>query len=86
MVRGGGSSAESIGRLEFVSAEMGLVSAEGNNDWKRWADDAAFPVIQDVDDVSALPFHVERLTSVFGVVEHHDGCLNRHPVARLHRT
>ena len=86
MVRKGCSSAVSIRRFEFVGAEMGLVAAEGNDHGERWADHPSLPVIEDVRHFTALAFHVEGLTPVFGMVEHHDGCFNRHPVARLHRT
>lgn len=86
MVKKGCSSAASGRRLEFVSPEMGLVAAEGNDHGERWADHPAFPVIEDVRYLTALAFHVEGLAPMFGMVEHHDGCINRHPVARLHRT
>ena len=86
MVRKGCSSAVSGRRFEFVGAEMGLVAAEGNNDRERGADHPSLPVIEDVRYFTDLAFHIEGLTSVFGMVEHHDGCLNRHPVARLHCT
>ena len=86
MERRGCSSAGSVRRRELVGAKMGLVAAEGNDYRKRRADHAPLPVVQDVHHVTALPFHVKSLTPVFGMVEHNDGCLHRHPVARLHRT
>ncbi len=82
----GCSSADSAGRLEFVGAEMGLVAAEGNDHRKRWADHPTLPIIENVRHLSGLPFHVKGLAPVFGMVEHNDGCLHRHPVARLHCT
>ena len=86
MAKKGSSSAASVRHLEFVRAEMGLVAAESNDHGKRWADHPAFPVIEDVRHFTGLAFHVECLASMLGMVEHHDGCFNRHPVARLHRT
>ena len=48
MVRRECSSADSAGRLEFVSAEMGLVAAESNDHGKRWADYPTLPIIENV--------------------------------------
>ena len=86
MVRRGFSLAESVGSLEFVGAEMGLVTAEGNDYGQRWADYPTLPIIENVRHLTALAFHIKGFAPVFGMVEHNDGCLHRHPVARLHRT
>ena len=86
MVRRGFSLAESVGSLEFVGAEMGLVTAEGNDYGQRWADYPTLPIIEDVRYFTGLAFHIEGLAPVFGMVEHHDGYLHRHLVPRLHCT
>ena len=86
MVRRGFSLAESVGSLEFVGAEMGLVTAEGNDYGQRWADYPTLPIIENVRHLTGLAFHIKGFTPVFGMVVHNDGCLHRHPVARLHRT
>ena len=86
MVRRGFSLAESVGSLEFVGAEMGLVTAEGNDYGQRWADYPTLPIIENVRHLTGLTFHIKGFAPVFGMVEHNDGCLHRPPVARLHRT
>ena len=86
MVRRGFSSAESVGSLKFVGAEMGLVTAEGNDYGQRWADHPTLPIIENVRHLTGLAFQIKGFAPMFGMVEHNDGCLHRHPVARLHRT
>ena len=63
---------------------MGLVTAERNDDRQCRADDTALPVVQNIDDVSALALQIKGRAAMLGVIEHHDRRLDCHHISRLH--
>ena len=83
MVRKGFSSGRS-GHREFIGPEVGLVSAEGHDHGQGRTDRPSFPVVQNRDHITALSLEVEGFTTVLWMVEHHDGCFNRHLVSGFH--
>ena len=79
----GGPSSPSDG-LKLVRPEMGAKLPEGNHDRQGRTDGAALPVMEDLEHFTLLTLEIEGLTSVLGMVIHHDALADRDLITWLH--